>query len=356
MRRPIPRSCLVSSFSLTTGLGQLARSLFDLGFFEEHTLFKVRKGDPEAGFTRVVRVPLNVAGSGALLSRFAPSQWSTFARTFDYIHFSSPHFFHLADRPRVATGTVADLFFLREYDDQQNPTTFRWYFRREMKFLDRLAGVVTISRVTDARLRTLRPDLRSTVIHPWTDDRFTPRDIGSARRRLGLPEDKVILLHVGAASRRKNLALLTKVLRRLDPNFLLVRVGPESPEDTRVSADRMRRFGSVSAEDYPFFFNAADVVLQPSRAEGFGVPLIEALNSGTPIVASDIGVFREILGPEYPYLAPVDDAERWEDRIREVVGHGRSRSVAPLASWRSYYRVERARQDFGRFFHRVGLT
>jgi glycosyltransferase involved in cell wall biosynthesis len=299
--RPLPRSGLVSAVSLTTGLGRLARNLFDLGYFGEHVLFPIRGTDSPRGFTRVVRNPLNVAGSGALLSRHVPSRWSTCVEGFDYVHFTSPHFFHLADRPRRSTGTVADLFFLRDYDEQENPTTFRWYFRREMKYLRRLAAVVSISAVTDSRLRTLVPDVRSTVIHPWTDERFVPRHVREARTRLHLPTDRVLLLHVGAASRRKNLALLAQVMGRLDPNWCLVRLGPPSVNDNRIPRGRLIRRENVPEADYPWYFNAADLLVQPSTAEGFGLPVIEAINSGTPIVASSIDVFREILGAGYPH-------------------------------------------------------
>jgi glycosyltransferase involved in cell wall biosynthesis len=353
--RPLPRSALVSAVSLTTGLGRLAQNLFDLGYFGEHVLFPIRRTDSSRGFTRIVRDPLNVAGSGALLSRHVPTRWGTYVEGFDYVHFTSPHFFHLADRPRCSTGTVADLFFLKEYDDQENPTTFRWYFRREMKYLRRLAAVVSISAATDTRLRALAPDVRSTVIHPWTDERFVPRDAREARTRLQLPTDKVLLLHVGDASRRKNLALLAQVMERLEPNCCLVRLGPPSPDDDRIPRGRLIRRDSVPDAAYPWYFNAADLLVQPSTAEGFGVPVIEAINSGTPIVASSIDVFREILGARYPYLAPADDVDRWVEQIREVLQAGRARSAAAFESWNGYYRPERGATEFGRLFHEVGV-
>ncbi|MHB8351396.1 MAG: glycosyltransferase [Thermoplasmata archaeon] len=345
----------MSAASLTTGLGRLAQNLFDLGYFGEHVLFPIRRTDSPRGFTRIVRYPLNIAGSGALLSRHLPSRWSTCVEGFDYVHFSSPHFFHLADRPRCSTGSVHDLFFLKEFDDQENPTTFRWYFRREMKYLSRLAAVVSISAVTDIQLRALAPDVRSTVIHPWTDESFVPRDPREARTRLNLPTDKVLLLHVGAASRRKNLALLAKVMERLDPNCCLVRLGPASPHDDRIPPGRLVRRENIPEADYPWYFNAADLLVQPSTAEGFGVPVIEAINSGTPIVASSIDVFREILGARYPFLAPVDDVERWVEQIREVVRAGRARSAAAFESWNGYYRPKRGATEFGRLFHEVGV-
>jgi glycosyltransferase involved in cell wall biosynthesis len=142
---------------------------------------------------------------------------------------------------------------------------------------------------------------------------------------------------------------------RLDPNWCLVRLGPPSVNDNRIPRGRLIRRENVPEADYPWYFNAADLLVQPSTAEGFGLPVIEAINSGTPIVASSIDVFREILGAGYPHLAPIDDVDRWVELIQEVVQAGRARSSAAFEHWNGYYRPERGAAEFGRLFREVGV-
>ncbi|HTT14607.1 MAG TPA: glycosyltransferase [Thermoplasmata archaeon] len=353
---PIPRSAVVSAYAPTTGVGGVAASFFALGLVAEHLLFPVFPGTRGAAGVRVVRHPLNVAGSGALLSRRFPSRWAAELARLDYAHFATPHFFHLADRPRAATGTVHDLFFLPQYRDRTNSTGFSWYFRGELKWLGRLRAVVTVSRATQGQLAALAPSLPTVVIHPWTGPEFRPRDPAEARARLGWPTDRTILLHVGAASRRKNLGLLAELLDRLGPDHLLVRVGPPSALDDRFPVSRMLRLRAVPPEAYPWLFNAADVVVQPSTAEGFGIPVIEAINSATPVVASRIPVFAETLGREYPYLADPRAPDEWAQRIREIAGAGRERATAPYRAIGDHFRPERGRREYVELLDRIGVA
>jgi glycosyltransferase involved in cell wall biosynthesis len=96
-------------------------------------------------------------------------------------------------------------------------------------------------------------------------------------------------------------------------------------------------------------YRRAALVLHPSDAEGFGMPLLEAMGSGTPVVASDLQVLREI-GGEAAIFCPVADVSTWQDTIAELLAERNSdpqrwaaRQAAGLAraaefSWAEYAR------------------
>jgi glycosyltransferase involved in cell wall biosynthesis len=96
-------------------------------------------------------------------------------------------------------------------------------------------------------------------------------------------------------------------------------------------------------------YRRAALVLQPSEREGFGLPLIEAMACGTPIVASDIDVLREVAGDAGSYAA-IDDPAAWRDTIVRLLDEREERSAewgrrreralarASLFSWWKYAR------------------
>jgi glycosyltransferase involved in cell wall biosynthesis len=198
--------------------------------------------------------------------------------------------------------------------------------------------------------------LETTVIHNWTGPEFCYRDRLRTRETLRLPSDKVILLNVSNDMRRKNVELLPSILNLIPPDYVLVRIGASNRIEHRVGADRLISRTGVPAEAYPLYFNAADLLLMPSRDEGFGLPIIEAVNSGLPIVASDIEVFHEILGEKYPYFAPPDDAERWAQMVREVDSRfgGKPGSPDIFRPLDGYYREDRGLREYEGFFRRIG--
>jgi glycosyltransferase involved in cell wall biosynthesis len=98
-------------------------------------------------------------------------------------------------------------------------------------------------------------------------------------------------------------------------------------------------------------YRRATLALLPSEREGFGLPLVEALACGTPVVASDIPVLREVGGSAASYCA-VGDVSTWRDRIVALLGE---RDRAP-AEWRARRQAGRARAaefSWSRYTERV---
>jgi glycosyltransferase involved in cell wall biosynthesis len=166
-----------------------------------------------------------------------------------------------------------------------------------------------------------------------------------------LPEDAIEILHVGSTAPRKRIDVLLRVcgaLGREIPQLRLTRIGealtPDQQQILRDSgmAERTAVVYDVDEAMLAALYRRATLVLQPSEREGFGLPVIEALASGTPVVASDLPVLREVGGSAVEYC-PVGDVDAW---CRTVAALVKERRDAP-AQWAA--RREAGRRHAQRF-------
>lgn len=141
---------------------------------------------------------------------------------------------------------------------------------------------------------------------------------------LGPPTaDTIDLLHVGSTIPRKRIDLLIRIfaaVRDQFPRARLIRVGGVFTPPQAELVERLELAGSVvvlpglDRNVLAAVYRRATLVLQPSEAEGFGLPVVEALACGTPVVASDIPVLREVGGGGANYC-PVADVGAWTEAI-----------------------------------------
>ncbi len=136
-------------------------------------------------------------------------------------------------------------------------------------------------------------------------------------------------LFVGTVEPRKNLGTLLEAWRRLrrhlpEPPALVVCgpigwAGDELLEELRRAADEgwLVRFGYVGSDRLAALYRGATALLLPSWYEGFGLPALEAAALGTPVLASDLPVLREVLG-DAALFAPPDRPEAWAARLEEL--------------------------------------
>lgn len=195
--------------------------------------------------------------------------------------------------------------------------------------LGRGAHVVAVSRAMAEEIEAeyRLPGDRVTVAHHGVDPAWSqavpapPERLGT----LGLPES--YLLYVGNLEPRKNLGTLVRAhraARRADPTVpRLALVGPAGwgdrwqgtppdPEDTVV-------VGYLSGEDLRAVVAGAAALCMPSRYEGFGLPVLEAMAAGRPVLASDIAAHREI-AEGHAVLLPPDDTDAWAGALTGLAG------------------------------------
>ncbi|WP_167136788.1 glycosyltransferase family 1 protein [Diaminobutyricimonas sp. TR449] len=179
-----------------------------------------------------------------------------------------------------------------------------------------------------------------------------PGDQDAAAARLGLPND--FILSVGTLEPRKGIEPLIRSLAHLSVDLPLVIVGPDGWGDVKVEdivhevgldPNRVRTLGRVSDTDLALALSRAKVFVLPSLSEGFGLPLLEAMHFGTPVVHSDAPALIEVAGGAgsvVPLADPAAYPERLASAISRVVTDdelaarlgvlGRDRSKA--FSWR----------------------
>jgi glycosyltransferase involved in cell wall biosynthesis len=179
-------------------------------------------------------------------------------------------------------------------------------------------AIVTVSATTgDDVARFLGvPRERIHPAHHGVDPRFRVLPTGVCDRALdrhGLSRGYV--LFVGSAAPRKNLAALVAACRRLWADGLavpLVVAGPVRPQaipgiEPDVAAQRIHRLGYVAEDDLPALYNGAAVLAYPSSYEGFGLPALEAMRCGTPVLAGRGGALPEVVGDASVLVDPHDD-------------------------------------------------
>lgn len=217
------------------------------------------------------------------------------------------------------------------------PGTFRarerWRRTLQARIAARRAAFLFMGSqfAADEAVRHLHVAEARAVVLPWgVSPRFRPppaADIEALRSRLGIRGPAV--LFVGARLQRRQLPMLAAVVGRLADTIPGVRllVAGEAPAAERldeVGGEHVRWLGWIDEGDLPALYAAATAVAYPSTYEGFGLPVLEAMACGTPVVASDCTAPAEVFR-EYARLVAPDDEQAWEDALRTLLTDGRER-------------------------------
>lgn len=178
--------------------------------------------------------------------------------------------------------------------------------------------VIAISEATKRDVMELYgvPEERISVIYQGCDARFTdrrdPEGEQAVRARYRLPAKYIV--QVGTIEKRKNLETSLRALSNMPDMIHLVAVGNgrgylremrELAQELGV-AERLHIVGNVAFADLPAIYRMAMAALYPSRYEGFGIPVLESLSSGTPTVTSNVSSLPEAGGDAVFLVAPDD--------------------------------------------------
>jgi glycosyltransferase involved in cell wall biosynthesis len=227
-----------------------------------------------------------------------------------------------------------------------------WYSARRA---DRVIAISEATRRDVIKFLRVAPE-RVTRVYCGVDARFHPFDDGDVLRRFRedrhLPDHFV--LYLGTIEPRKNLVRLidayADLRRRGTTDWPLVLAGGRGWRDELVlqHADRLglgeavRFAGFVPEDEIPLWYNAADFFVYPSEYEGFGLPPLEALACGTPVVASNRASLPEVLDDAAILVDPADThaiADGMERLLADSALRSRLSAAGPLQasgfSWRA---------------------
>lgn len=220
--------------------------------------------------------------------------------------------------------TVHDLSFVRM--QEKLPAAKRWYLTHLCRAsVHKAAQVVAVSRQTaDDLIHNFQvAPAKITVIYNGVSTRFAPQPstaIANFRRIHQLPER--FLLFLGTLEPRKNLPTLVRAYARwrkdasasFEDVHLVLAGGKGWFYDEifqlvhELELTEWVHFpGFVPDVDLPTWYNAAEILIYPSLFEGFGLPVLEAMACGTPVICSDIPVLREVVGDSALTFAATDE-------------------------------------------------
>lgn len=201
-------------------------------------------------------------------------------------------------------------------------------YKRACRNATRIIAISERTKADIIKFYDINPD-KIDIIYQGCDDSFKhkiPSDkLREIKSRLNLPDRYI--LQVGTIEERKNLALSVRALSALPDDIRLLVVGKDRrgykkkvetiAEELGVKSRIIFR-DNISFADLPAVNQLAEVIVYPSRYEGFGIPVLEGLESGRPVVAASGSCLEEAGGPASIYIHP-DDPRQLANAINSIL-------------------------------------
>lgn len=222
---------------------------------------------------------------------------------YDLYHVTNPTLSPLLNMRRPSIVTVHDMVPFTDSRGIQDV-----YIRKNMGHIRGADAIICVSQFTKSELLrimdgVLDKNMVSVVYLGIDHDVYKPRGKVEARKVLGLPLDRVIILNVGTEEQRKNIPALLEVvdhLKKVFPDILLVRVGSRSGGSASIIKQKELEDNVVyriAPDDrIQYYYNAADLLLHPAYLEGFGLPVLEGMASGIPVICGNKTALPEVAG------------------------------------------------------------
>lgn len=314
-------------FHNRTGLGNYSRQIIDM-LAEVPTEFELHLYTPKLG-DAYPNIPHNVSThvpkgiwKGLLSSLWRTSRISSCAAKdhIDVYHGLSAELpVKLKEKGISSVVTIHDLIFER-YPEFYKKIDRKIYHQKIYKAAHTADIVVAISEQTKedlvnfyhvdpSKIEVIYQDCSSVF-----DSVFSKNTWDQITSKYQLP--KKYILQVGTLESRKNVATTIEAMKQM-PDVELVLVGRSTPyfqeiwnrEDILPLHDRIHHIQVDNMKELAAIYQGADAFVYPSLFEGFGIPIIEALRSKTPVITNQSGVFPEAGGPDSIYIDPTNPDE-----------------------------------------------
>jgi glycosyltransferase involved in cell wall biosynthesis len=215
--------------------------------------------------------------------------------------------------------TVHDLIFIRfpQYYGAVSRAIYTLKLKHACKVADRIIALSERTKADLIELLNIAPE-KINVIYQGCDAAFktvcTTEEKQAIAKKHNLPSE--FILNVGTIEERKNLWVLVRALT-FHNDMRLVVIGRQTAYATEIKK-HMSKFqlnnqvmflNNVDFADLPTIYQSARLFVYPSRYEGFGIPILEAINSGTPVIAATGSCLEEAGGPDSLYTDPDNHIE-----------------------------------------------
>jgi len=225
--------------------------------------------------------------------------------------------------------TIHDLIFLRfpQYYKFIDRKLYEWKSKSACKRANKIIAISEKTKEDIVEYYGINPE-KIEVIYQSCDDNFKislPKEtLSRIRATYQLPEKYI--LNVGTIEERKNLKLAVQALKEVNEAYKLVIIGKQTPYFKTVEQEieklglknRILFLKNIPFADLPGIYQMANVFVYPSFYEGFGIPIIEALYSGIPVVAATGSCLEEAGGPNSLYVSP-NDSEALATAINKIL-------------------------------------
>lgn len=237
--------------------------------------------------------------------------------------------FGLAKAGIPSVVTIHDLIFVRhpQFYKPVDRAIYNFKFKKACLLADKVVAVsemtkkdiIQIYGIPEEKIEVVYQGCNASFAQPVKQDKLY-----EVKHKYRLPE--VFILNVGSIEPRKNLLLIVKALKQMGKDIPLVAIGKRTPYADVVEQyvrennmeGQVTLLSNIPFEDLPAFYRLASLFVYPSFFEGFGIPILEALNSGTPVIAATGSCLEEAGGPDSVYVNP-NDANDLSEKINLIL-------------------------------------
>lgn len=223
--------------------------------------------------------------------------------------------------------TIHDLIFMRypnlySFVDR---TIHYLKFKKAANSADRIIAISEQTKKDIVRFLKIKPE-KIDVIYQGCQDVFKKNYSDAEKKKVhskfNLPEQ--FILNVGTIETRKNALLIVKAIKNCDTHLVII--GKKTKYLDKIQAyieqhnlqDKVLFLKGLTSNELAIVYQLATIFVYPSIFEGFGIPIIEALYSKTPVITNKFGVFPEAGGPNSIYIDP-ENAEELEIKIKHLL-------------------------------------
>jgi glycosyltransferase involved in cell wall biosynthesis len=325
------------AFFNRSGLGNYSRDtisiLSEYFSMNEYVLY-TPKPDKSIPFNKSRNI--SISGPTGFWTKKFPSYWRTYKMAEQLIQEKIQLFHGLSNELPVgientqipSVVTIHDIIFMR-YPQFYTSVDRNIYIKKFKHAASQASRIISVSQQTKEdlieffKVKENKIDVIYQGCNPIFWNSISETDRLETLMKYNIPKEYILC--VGTIEERKNILKVIKAIHKSKIRIPLVIIGKPTPYLSKVQAfveynrmDNVIFLHNVPTEDLPAFYQNAKIFVYPSLFEGFGIPILEALTSKTPVITSRGGCFAEAGGKSSIYIDP-ENIDELADTISQIL-------------------------------------